>query len=70
MHHRRPRASYQDLLADIDANVCAHEVVVAVQVRATKSLELGVVALEREVSSLSPRLGRGRRRGGGGALER
>jgi hypothetical protein len=46
-------ASYQDLLADIDANACAHEVVLVVQVRAAKSLELGVGALEREITSLT-----------------
>jgi hypothetical protein len=46
-------ASYQGLLADMDADACAHEVVLAVQIRVAKSLELGCSALQREITSLA-----------------
>jgi hypothetical protein len=46
-------ASYGDLLADLDADACAHDVVLAVQVPQAKSLELACRALQREVTSLS-----------------
>jgi hypothetical protein len=45
-------ASYASLLDDIDADACAHDVVLAVQVKVGKSVELGCQALHREVSSL------------------
>jgi hypothetical protein len=50
-------ASYQDLLADIDADACAHDVVLTVQVRAPKSLETACQLLEREAASLTRQLG-------------
>ncbi len=46
-------ASYEDLLADLNADACAHDVVLAVQVRVAKSLELTCQTLEREVASLA-----------------
>jgi hypothetical protein len=49
-------ASYAALLDDMDAHACAHDVVLAVQVRMGKSVELGCEALEREVASLSRQL--------------
>ena len=45
-------ASYEALLADMDSHACAHDVVLAVQVRLTKSVEVGCAALAREVGSL------------------
>jgi len=45
-------ASYEALLADMDSHTCAHDVVLAVQVRLTKSVEVGCAALAREVGSL------------------
>jgi len=46
-------ASYEALLADIDSYACAHDVVLAVQVRLTKSVEVGCATLAREVGSLT-----------------
>ena len=45
-------ASYEALLTDMDSHTCAHDVVLAVQVRLTKSVEVGCAALAREVGSL------------------
>jgi Putative type VII ESX secretion system translocon, EccE len=45
-------ASYDALLADMDSHTCAHDVVLAVQVRLTRSIEVGCAALAREVGSL------------------
>jgi hypothetical protein len=45
-------ASYDALLADMDSHTCAHDVVLAVQVRLTRSVEVGCATLAREVSSL------------------
>ena len=45
-------ASYESLLTDMDSHTCAHDVVLAVQVRLTKSVEVGCAALAREVGSL------------------
>jgi hypothetical protein len=45
-------ASYDALLADMDSRACAHDVVLAVQVRLTKAVEVGCAALAREVGSL------------------
>ncbi|HUE06792.1 MAG TPA: SCO6880 family protein [Acidimicrobiales bacterium] len=46
-------ASYEALLADMDSHACAHDVVLAVQVRLTKSVEVGCANLAREVGSLT-----------------
>lgn len=46
-------ASYEALLADMDSYACAHDVVLAVQVRLTKSVEVGCAALAREMGSLT-----------------
>jgi Putative type VII ESX secretion system translocon, EccE len=46
-------ASYEALLADMDSHACAHDVVLAVQVRLTKSVEAGCATLAREVGSLT-----------------
>jgi Putative type VII ESX secretion system translocon, EccE len=46
-------ASYAALLADMDSRACTHDVVLAVQVRLTKSVEVGTAALAREVGSLA-----------------
>ena len=46
-------ASYEALLADMDSYVCAHDVVLAVQVRLTRSVEVGCATLAREVGSLT-----------------
>jgi type VII ESX secretion system EccE translocon-like protein len=46
-------ASYEALLADMDSRACTHDVVLAVQVRLTKSVEVGTAALAREVGSLA-----------------
>ncbi len=48
-----PLASYQDLLSDMNADACAHQVVLAVQVRVAKSIEVSCATLEREVASLA-----------------
>ncbi len=45
-------ASYDALLADMDSHACAHDVVLAVQLKLTKSVEVGCAALAREVGSL------------------
>jgi hypothetical protein len=45
-------ASYDALLTDMDSHTCAHDVVLAVQVRLTKSVEIGCATLAREVGSL------------------
>ena len=45
-------ASYNSLLADMDSHTCAHDVVLALQVRLTKSVEVGCATLAREMSSL------------------
>ena len=45
-------ASYDALLTDMDSHTCAHDVVLAVQVRLTKAVEVGCAALAREVGSL------------------
>ncbi len=50
-------ASYESLLADMDSHTCAHGVVMALQVRVTKSVEVGCAALAREVGSLVRLLG-------------
>jgi hypothetical protein len=50
-------ASYESLLGDIDSHACAHDVVLAVQVRVTKSIEVGCAALARELGSLVRLLG-------------
>jgi hypothetical protein len=46
-------ASYEALLADMDSYACAHDVVLAVQVRLTRSVEVGCATLAREVGSLT-----------------
>ena len=50
-------ASYESLLGDIDSHACAHDVVLAIQVRVTKSIEVGCAALARELGSLVRQLG-------------
>ena len=45
-------ASYDALLDDLDSYACAHDVVLAVQVRLTRSVEVGCATLAREVGSL------------------
>jgi hypothetical protein len=50
-------ASYNALLTDMDSHTCAHDVVLAVQVRLTKSVEVGCATLAREVASLVRLLG-------------
>ena len=50
-------ASYEALLADMDSHACAHDVVLAVQLRLTKSVEVGCATLAREVGSLVRLLG-------------
>lgn len=45
-------ASYNALLADMDSHTCAHDVVFALQVRLTKSVEVGCATLAREMGSL------------------
>jgi hypothetical protein len=56
--HARPdvgsasTASYEALLADMDSHTCGHDVVLALQVRLTKSVEAGCAALARELASL------------------
>ncbi|HXZ61193.1 MAG TPA: SCO6880 family protein, partial [Acidimicrobiales bacterium] len=42
-------ASYEALLHDMDAHACAHDVVLAVQVRLARSVETGCATLAREV---------------------
>lgn len=50
-------ASYDALLGDMDSHACAHDVVLAVQVRVTRSVEVGCAALARELGSLVRLLG-------------
>ena len=50
-------ASYQSLLDDMDTYACTHDVVLALQVRLTKSVEAGSAALVREMGSLVRLLG-------------
>ena len=50
-------ASYESLLGDIDSHACTHDLVLAVQVRMTKSIEVGCAALARELGSLVRQLG-------------
>ena len=50
-------ASYESLLADMDSHACAHDVVLALQVRLTKSIEAGGATLAREVGSVVRLLG-------------
>ena len=46
-------ASYRSLLGDMDSHTRTHDVVLAVQVRLTRSVEVGCAALAREVESLA-----------------
>jgi hypothetical protein len=50
-------ASYDALLADMDSHTCAHDVILALQVRQTKSVEVGCATLAREMASLVRLLG-------------
>ena len=50
-------ASYEGLLADMDSHACAHDVVLALQVRLSKSVEAGCATLAREVGSVVRLLG-------------
>ena len=63
-------ASYDALLTDMDSHTCAHDVVLAVQVRLTRSVEVGCATLAREVGSLVRLLVRRRRAGRVRALGR
>ena len=45
-------ASYEGLLGDMDTHACGHDVVLAVQVRPARSVEVGCAALAREMGSL------------------
>jgi hypothetical protein len=45
-------ASYEALLSDMDSHTCTHDVLLAVQVRLTRSVEAGCATLAREVGSL------------------
>jgi hypothetical protein len=45
-------SSYEALLGDMDADACTHDVVLTVQVRLAKSVEVGCATLQRELSSL------------------
>jgi hypothetical protein len=46
-------ASYEALLEEIDADACTHDVVLTVQVRLTKSVEIAGAVLQRELASLA-----------------
>jgi hypothetical protein len=46
-------ASYEALLSEIDADACTHDVVLTVQVRLTKSVEIAGTVLQRELASLA-----------------
>jgi hypothetical protein len=46
-------ASYEALLSEIDVDACTHDVVLTLQVRVTKSVELAGAVLQRELASLS-----------------
>ena len=50
-------ASYASLLDDMDTYACTHDVVLALSVRVTKSVEAGCAALAREMGSLVRLLG-------------
>ena len=50
-------ASYESLLDDMDSRTRAHDMVVALQVRLTRSVEVGCATLAREVEALSRGLG-------------
>ena len=50
-------ASYDALLSDMDSHTSAHDVVLAVQVRLTRSVEVGCATLAREMGSLVRLLG-------------
>jgi hypothetical protein len=50
-------ASYESLLVDMDSHACAHDVVLALQVRLTKSVEAGCATLAREIGSVARNLG-------------
>jgi hypothetical protein len=45
-------ASYEGLLGDMDTHACGHDVVLAVQVRLARSVEVGCATLAREMGSL------------------
>ncbi len=62
-----PVASYEALLTDIDADACTHDVVLAVQVRLTKSVETGAAVLRARSGLADPAAGGRRRRGRGRA---
>ena len=51
------KASYEGLLSDMDAHACAHDVVLTLQVRLSKSVESGCAMLAREVGSVVRLLG-------------
>jgi hypothetical protein len=46
-------ASYEELLSEIDADACTHDVVLTVQVRLTRSVEIAGAVLQRELASLA-----------------
>jgi hypothetical protein len=50
-------ASYESLLADMDSHACAHDVVLALQTRLTRSVEAGCATLAREVGQMVRQLG-------------
>ena len=50
-------ASYEGLLGDMDAHACRHDVVLALQVRLARSVEVGCATLAREMGSLVRLLG-------------
>jgi hypothetical protein len=50
-------ASYEALLGEMNARACAHDVVLAVQVRSARSVETGCATLAREVGALVRLLG-------------
>jgi hypothetical protein len=45
-------ASYEGLLGDMDTHACGHDVLLAVQIRLTRSVEVGCATLARELGSL------------------
>jgi hypothetical protein len=49
--------SYASLLRDLDTDAATHDVALAVQVRAGRSVELGCQTLQREVSQVARQLG-------------
>jgi hypothetical protein len=46
-------ASYEALLSEVDADACTHDVVLTVQVRLTKSVEIAGAVLQRELAGLA-----------------